>query len=128
MYPQYSPQPPFDLEYHQLFFQQPYIQSDLPKPPPQKSPSRQVQISHPYARLLAKKDQVKRRKIWNHALEKSLFSPFELQVYLFFKTFFFCYFALKFYYRSTVSAPHRRTIYIASLEAHVDRLHSQLLE
>jgi hypothetical protein len=31
-------------------------------------------------------------------------------------------------HRSTVGAPNRRTIYIASLEAHVDRLHSQLLE
>lgn len=26
-----------------------------------------------------------------------------------------------------MGAPHRRTIYIASLEAHVDRLHAQLL-
>lgn len=26
-----------------------------------------------------------------------------------------------------MGAPHRRTIYIASLEAHVDRLHGQLL-
>jgi len=30
--------------------------------------------------------------------------------------------------RSTMGAPHRRTIYIASLEAHVDRLHAQLLD
>ncbi|EGN99388.1 hypothetical protein SERLA73DRAFT_18705, partial [Serpula lacrymans var. lacrymans S7.3] len=61
---------------------------------------------HPYARLYARKDVTKRRKIWNHVLEKSLFSPHEL---------------------STLGAPHRRTIYIASLEAHIDRLHSQLL-
>jgi len=27
-----------------------------------------------------------------------------------------------------MGAPHRRTIYIASLEAHVDRLHAQLLD
>jgi len=80
----------------------------LPKSrPPNAKATRQVQISHPYARLFAKKDEVKRRKIWNHALEKSLFSPFEL---------------------STLGAPNRRTIYIASLEAHVDRLHSQLLD
>lgn len=26
-----------------------------------------------------------------------------------------------------MGAPHRRTIYIASLEAHIDRLHAQLL-
>lgn len=29
--------------------------------------------------------------------------------------------------RSTMGAPQRRTIYTASLEAHVDRLHEQLL-
>ncbi|KAM6498171.1 hypothetical protein JOM56_006119, partial [Amanita muscaria] len=70
------------------------------------APSR-VNIQHPYARLFAKKDEVKRRKIWNHALEKSLFTPYEL---------------------STLGAPHRRTIYTSSLEAHIDRLHAQLLE
>ena len=37
-----------------------------------------ITIAHPYARLYAKKDGSKRRKIWNHALEKSLFSPHEL--------------------------------------------------
>ncbi|KII93227.1 hypothetical protein PLICRDRAFT_49298 [Plicaturopsis crispa FD-325 SS-3] len=63
-------------------------------------------IAHPYARLANKKDAGKRRKIWNHALEKSLFTPHEL---------------------STMGAPHRRTIYMSSLEAHVDRLHAQLL-
>ncbi|RDB28767.1 Zinc/cadmium resistance protein [Hypsizygus marmoreus] len=71
-----------------------------PRPP-------RLDIAHPYARLYAKKEQVKRRKIWNHALEKSLFSPYEL---------------------STIGAPHRRTIYISSLEAHIDRLHAQLLD
>lgn len=30
--------------------------------------------------------------------------------------------------RSTLGAPHRRTIYLASLEAHIDKLHAQLLE
>lgn len=29
--------------------------------------------------------------------------------------------------RSTMGAPHRRTIYMASLEAHIDRLHNHLL-
>ncbi|KAI0673492.1 hypothetical protein C8Q78DRAFT_628726 [Trametes maxima] len=64
-------------------------------------------IAHPYARLYSKKHGTgKRRKMWNHALEKMLFSPQEI---------------------STMGAPHRRTIYTASLEAHVDRLHEQLL-
>ncbi len=46
-----------------------------------RSPNRhhlQQRIPHPYARLFAKKDQVKRRKIWNHTLEKSIFTPYEL--------------------------------------------------
>ncbi|KAI1793907.1 hypothetical protein LXA43DRAFT_181553 [Ganoderma leucocontextum] len=64
------------------------------------------QIAHPYARLYSKKNGAgKRRKMWNHALEKMLFSPQEI---------------------SNMGAPHRRTIYTASLEAHVDRLHDQL--
>ncbi|KJA29165.1 hypothetical protein HYPSUDRAFT_93392, partial [Hypholoma sublateritium FD-334 SS-4] len=66
-----------------------------------------TQIAHPYARLFAKKDEVKRRKIWNHALEKSIFDPTQL---------------------SSIGAPQRRKIYTASLEAHIDRLHAQLLD
>ncbi|KAF8507098.1 hypothetical protein F5888DRAFT_1589965, partial [Russula emetica] len=64
--------------------------------------------AHPYARLYAKKNATgaKRRKIWNHALEKSVFSAHEI---------------------ATMGAPHRRTIYIATLEAHIDCLHAQLL-
>ena len=71
---------PFDYLFQQphQIVQPPYLLDPLPKSRPQKN--RQVQISHPYARLFAKKDEVKRRKIWNHALEKSLFNPFELQV------------------------------------------------
>lgn len=69
-------------------------------------PESRITIAHPYARLHAKKDSSKRRKIWNHVLEKQLFSPQEL---------------------STMGAPHRRTIYMASLEAHIDRLHNHLL-
>ncbi|KAI5124596.1 hypothetical protein M0805_004208 [Coniferiporia weirii] len=46
------------------------------------------------------------RRIWTHALEKYLFTPHEI---------------------ATLGTPHRRTIYLASLEAHIDRLHSQLL-
>ncbi|KAH7915825.1 hypothetical protein BJ138DRAFT_997141 [Hygrophoropsis aurantiaca] len=82
--------------------------SDLPAPShrePKRSAAR-ITIAHPYARLYAKKDGSKRRKIWNHVLEKQLFNSQEL---------------------STMGAPHRRTIYIASLEAHIDRLHNQLL-
>ncbi|PFH54536.1 hypothetical protein AMATHDRAFT_134330 [Amanita thiersii Skay4041] len=71
------------------------------------SSSRRISIAHPYARLFAKKDEVKRRKIWNHALEKPLFTPYEL---------------------STMRAPDRRSIYISSLEVHINRLHAQLLE
>ncbi|CDO76636.1 hypothetical protein BN946_scf184868.g50 [Trametes cinnabarina] len=64
-------------------------------------------VTHPYARLYNRKQSAgKRRKMWNHALEKMLFTPQEI---------------------STMGAPHRRTIYTASLEAHVDRLHEQLL-
>ncbi|KAI0004325.1 hypothetical protein BJV74DRAFT_881469 [Russula compacta] len=74
---------------------------------PSRSPS-EIVIAHPYARLYAKKNATgaKRRKIWNHALEKSVFSAHEI---------------------ATMGAPHRRTIYIATLEAHIDCLHAQLL-
>ena len=54
-----------------------------PKVRPTKIPSgaaQRTQIAHPYARLLAKKDEVKRRKIWNHALEKTIFDPMQLYV------------------------------------------------
>jgi hypothetical protein len=46
-----------------------------------RSPS-QIVIAHPYARLYAKKNATgaKRRKIWNHALEKSVFSAHEMYV------------------------------------------------
>lgn len=70
------------------------------------SPSARFHVAHPYARLVAKKDD-KRRKIWNHALEKSVFTPFEI---------------------STLGAQQRRGAYIGSLEAHIDMLHAQLLE
>ena len=66
-------------------------------------------VSHPYARIYAKRESptTKRRKMWNHMLEKSLFTPDEL---------------------ASIGAPQRRTIYIASLEAHIDQLHARLLE
>ena len=95
-----------------------------------RSPS-QIVIAHPYARLYAKKNATgaKRRKIWNHALEKSVFNAHEMYVDV-----------VNFYMisltnhqltmtgdRATMGAPHRRTIYIATLEAHIDCLHAQLL-
>jgi hypothetical protein len=90
-----------------------------------RSPS-QIVIAHPYARLYAKKNATgaKRRKIWNHALEKSVFSAHEMYVDI-----------VNSYVnrftgsrdRATMGAPHRRTIYIATLEAHIDCLHAQLL-
>ncbi|PAV22171.1 hypothetical protein PNOK_0212800 [Pyrrhoderma noxium] len=46
------------------------------------------------------------RRIWTHALERYIFTPHEI---------------------ATLGTPHRRTIYLASLEAHIDRLHSQVL-
>ncbi|KAH8108957.1 hypothetical protein DFH11DRAFT_1630426 [Phellopilus nigrolimitatus] len=46
------------------------------------------------------------RRMWPHKLENVLFTPHEI---------------------ATLGTPHRRTIYLASLEAHIDRLHSQLL-
>ncbi|CCL98965.1 uncharacterized protein FIBRA_00973 [Fibroporia radiculosa] len=64
-------------------------------------------MAHPYARLYTRRESTKRRKMWNHALEKMIFTPEEL---------------------STMGAPHRRTIYTSSLEAHIDRLHEQLLD
>lgn len=80
---------------------------------------------HPYARLYIKKQVAgKRRKMWNHALEKLVFTPQEMyaasprpQTRL----------TSALSHRATMGAPHRRTIYTASLEAHIDRLHEQLL-
>ena len=34
--------------------------------------------SHPYARIYTRKEGAKRRKMWNHAFEKSLFTPQEM--------------------------------------------------
>ncbi|KAI0257551.1 hypothetical protein BJV78DRAFT_44541 [Lactifluus subvellereus] len=86
----------------------PSVETFGPPAPSFLPPPSQIVIAHPYARLYAKKNATgtKRRKIWNHALEKSVFSAHEI---------------------ATMGAPHRRTIYIATLEAHIDRLHSQLL-
>jgi len=83
--------------------------SAAPPDSPGGSPSigrSHADIAHPYARLYTRREGTKRRKMWNHALEKAIFTPQEI---------------------STMGAPHRRKIYTASLEAHVDRLHAQLL-
>ncbi|KAL6310019.1 hypothetical protein BKA93DRAFT_180064 [Sparassis latifolia] len=84
----------------------PNTEPPLSSAPARTIASRTVDIAHPYARLYTKHEGSKRRKMWNHALEKALFTPQEI---------------------STMGAPHRRTIYTASLEAHIDRLHAQLL-
>ncbi|KAK0434738.1 hypothetical protein EV421DRAFT_2087678 [Armillaria borealis] len=77
---------------------------DLPSPQSRHCSASEM-ISNPYCRLYAKKDGDKRRKIWSLAFEKHLFTPHELSV---------------------PGARHRREIYVASLEAHIDRLHAQL--
>lgn len=50
--------------------------------PPPSASSPRVKITHPYARLYAKNSKeagaAKRRRMWNHALEKSFFTPQEL--------------------------------------------------
>ncbi|TDL28731.1 hypothetical protein BD410DRAFT_711189 [Rickenella mellea] len=73
-----------------------------------KSPRSRTPKDSPYARRQAVPTEKKKtgRRIWNHALEKFLFTPHEI---------------------ATLGAPNRRTIYLASLEAHIDRLHHQLL-
>ncbi|KAI0094732.1 hypothetical protein BDY19DRAFT_914273 [Irpex rosettiformis] len=48
----------------------------------------------------------KRRKMWVHTLEKNVFSTDEI---------------------ASLTAPARRTIYTASLESHIDKLHNELL-
>jgi len=55
--------------------------SGVSNPCSSRSPS-QIVIAHPYARLYAKKNATgaKRRKIWNHALEKSVFNAHEMYV------------------------------------------------
>ncbi|KAK7064168.1 Zinc/cadmium resistance protein [Favolaschia claudopus] len=53
----------------------------------------------------AKRSKLTDRRPWTHSLEKALFNPFEL---------------------SMLGVSQRRPIYIASLEAYIDRLHAQL--
>ncbi|KAI0055460.1 hypothetical protein BV25DRAFT_1778195, partial [Artomyces pyxidatus] len=69
----------------------------------------QLAVTHPYARLFAKQSGkgIKRRRAWNHTFEKSIFTVHEIV---------------------TLDAPRRRSIYTATLEAHVDRLHTQMLD
>ncbi|EIN13688.1 hypothetical protein PUNSTDRAFT_79424 [Punctularia strigosozonata HHB-11173 SS5] len=66
-------------------------------------------IPHPYARINARKEHgniSKRRRIWYHELEKHIFTPQEV---------------------SGTSAPKRRATYVASLEAHIDKVHNELI-
>jgi hypothetical protein len=54
------------------------VHNNHPRPRPHsRDPTHRVDVTHPYVRIYAKKEE-KRRKIWNHALEKSLFNPYEL--------------------------------------------------
>lgn len=64
-------------------------QPPRPKFRPSSTASQRTQIAHPYARLFAKKDEVKHRKTWNHALEKSIFDPTELYVELSHQSFWY---------------------------------------
>ncbi|KAK0486079.1 hypothetical protein IW261DRAFT_776277 [Armillaria novae-zelandiae] len=59
--------------------------------------------THPYLIIEARK----RRKAWDHVLEKAIFTSDEI---------------------FNESAPKRRKVYVSSLEAHVDALHDQLLQ
>ncbi|KAF6765979.1 hypothetical protein DFP72DRAFT_3207 [Ephemerocybe angulata] len=110
--PPYAYEPQLDLaqrsqkSYSSLTTTVPFGESARYHTITERKVTRRLQIPHPYARLALKKGETKRRKIWNHALEKSLFSPFEI---------------------STLGAPHRRGIYTASLESHIDELHARLL-
>ncbi|KAI0313187.1 hypothetical protein OF83DRAFT_1032231, partial [Amylostereum chailletii] len=66
--------------------------------------------AHPYTRLYAKNPEdsaSKRCKIWHHSLERLVFSPGEI---------------------ASMGPCHRRTIYMASLEAYIDTLHAQLID
>jgi hypothetical protein len=57
----------------------PIISTENAHMPTSRTTSIHQTVAHPYARLYAKKDSTKRhRKIWNHALEKSLFNSHEL--------------------------------------------------
>ncbi|KAI0722576.1 hypothetical protein C8Q76DRAFT_616005 [Earliella scabrosa] len=61
----------------------------------------------PYHRLQSRRaEAARRRKLWNHKLERRIFSTQEI---------------------TAIPAPQRRAIYTPALEAHVDRLHDQLL-
>lgn len=79
---------PFTPHPHPTPYNFPVLNDSAPrlsKPRAEKSSapcSKKFQIAHPYARIFAKKDEVKRRKIWNHALEKSIFNPYELWVHV----------------------------------------------
>ncbi|KAJ3927022.1 MAG: hypothetical protein NXY57DRAFT_664799 [Lentinula lateritia] len=73
--------------------------------PSHQKNSRKASTVHPYAHSSAKNKEYKRRRQWHHVFDRSLFNALEF---------------------SNTSARLRRTIYLASLEAHVDGLHAQL--
>lgn len=101
--------PPPTPQYGRSTSSRPHVRSLVSPASPVARPSAgtsRADVGHPYARLYTRRESTKRRKIWNHAHEKALFTPQEI---------------------STIGAPQRRTTYTASLEAHVDRLHEQLM-
>lgn len=83
-----SPSSAYTLDIPSSFTPPPFYPDDNPPPYERatgrpestvKSNAHRVTINHPYSRLYAKKETTgKRRRIWNHALEKSLFNPYEL--------------------------------------------------
>ncbi|KAI0723572.1 hypothetical protein C8Q76DRAFT_855800 [Earliella scabrosa] len=76
-------------------------------PPVTESVHNRAALVHPYHRINKKKaDSTRHRRIWSHPLEKLIFAPDELL---------------------DMRTPYRRTIYTATLEAHIDELHDQLL-
>ncbi|KAJ6503480.1 hypothetical protein C8R47DRAFT_969249 [Mycena vitilis] len=78
-------------------------------PGPDRPSNPRSERHHPYdkpAKTGTKTSPKSNRKMWHHALERPLFNIMEL---------------------TTLGSPQRRPIYIASLEAHIDRLHTQLL-
>ncbi|KAF5313201.1 hypothetical protein D9619_003237 [Psilocybe cf. subviscida] len=90
------------------------------------------QLAHPYARLSEKHKDNKRRKIWSHTLEKNFFTPEEITPVFARSAVTSAYpIALSsplFLFNIRNCAPHRRPTYIASLEAHIDRVHAKLVE
>ncbi|KAI0722466.1 hypothetical protein C8Q76DRAFT_615938 [Earliella scabrosa] len=78
----------------------------MPRPTPARRKQRST--TDPYQRLQTRRaEAAQRRNLWNHRLERRIFSAEEI---------------------ARISAPHRRATYMTALEAHIDNLHFQLQE